>query len=291
MPPRSPEPAALRAAAENAGARAYVEAARLIAGGSHARTWLLRIANPAREVVLREFPPGDPAGTNEARVLTILDGLGGLAPRLIANAADENGSWVVITRLPGQADIRPADPHRFATELGTTLARLHRTPLPALSGLDSLHDRWGGSRRRPSGPAAGLVLEAWDQILTTRRVLTHYDFQSGNVLWEGDTLSGVVDWEGAVLGPPGYDIGWARFDLFLLYGEQLADVFLNAYNTIADIPLEDPGLWDLWTIARSHVGVEDWVPNYHDLGRPDLTATELRRRHTWWTNRTLAKRR
>ncbi len=241
--------------------------------------------------MLREFPPGDPAGADEARVLPVLDGLGGIAPRLIANAAGDHGSWVLISRLPGRADIKPTDPHLFATELGRTLARLHRTPSSQTCGLDNVHDRFGGSLRRLSGPAAEHVIDAWDRILASPSVLTHHDFQSGNVLWEGDTLSGVVDWAGAVLGPPGFDIGWARFDLFLLYDEQLADVFLNAYNRTAEIPLEAPALWDLWTIARSHVGVEDWVPNYHDLGRADLDAAELRSRHTAWTDLVLARRR
>ena len=35
--------------------------------------------------------------------------------------------------------------------------------------------------------------------------------------------------------------------------------------------------------------VETWVPNYRDLGRTDLTATELRNRHASWTEHLLAK--
>lgn len=291
MPQPSPEPDALRAATEHAGPHARVELARPLAGGSHAHTWLLRTANPGLELVLREFPPDDPAGPDEARALTILNGLGGIAPRLIANGASDSASWVLISRLPGHADIQPSNPRLFATELGQTLARLHRTPPCQKSGLNDVHDRFGGSMRRLSGPATEHVIDAWNDILTSPRVLTHYDFQSGNVLWEHGTLSGVVDWAGAVLGPSGFDIGWARFDLFLLYDEQLADLYLDAYNNSADVPLTDPALWDLWTIARSHVGVEDWVPNYRDLGRTDLTATELRRRHTAWSDLVLAKRR
>jgi hypothetical protein len=39
----------------------------------------------------------------------------------------------------------------------------------------------------------------------------------------------------------------------------------------------------LWAAARSCENVESWVPNYRDLGRADLTAKELRKRHTAWT--------
>jgi hypothetical protein len=35
--------------------------------------------------------------------------------------------------------------------------------------------------------------------------------------------------------------------------------------------------------------VETWVPNYRDLGRTDLTAAQLRSRHTEWANYLLAQ--
>lgn len=74
-----------------------------------------------------------------------------------------------------------------------------------------------------------------------------------------------------------------------LYGEHLADVFLAAYEEARGTELRDSALWDLWTLARSHGSVETWVPNYRDLGRHDLTAAELRRRHTAWTRELLSR--
>jgi hypothetical protein len=50
----------------------------------------------------------------------------------------------------------------------------------------------------------------------------------------------------------------------------------------------DAVLWDLFALAHSQRSVETWVPNYHDLGRTDLSAAELRRRHTAWTDNRLA---
>jgi hypothetical protein len=52
--PRSP--AAVERAAALAGPDATVQAVRALAGGTHARTWLIRTANPELEVVVREFP-------------------------------------------------------------------------------------------------------------------------------------------------------------------------------------------------------------------------------------------
>ncbi len=120
-------------------------------------------------------------------------------------------------------------------------------------------------------------------------MLTHYDFWSGNVLWESGFLTGVVDWPGAALGPAGFDVGWCRLDLYLLYGERIADRFLHAYRAASAAAFPDPLLWDLWAVARSHRAVETWVPNYRDLGRADLTASELRRRHAAWTERLIRR--
>jgi len=64
----------------------------------------------------------------------------------------------------------------------------------------------------------------------------------------------------------------AAWTLYLLYGEHIAGQFLDAYQAASEHALPDPLLWDLWAAARSHHDVENWVPNYRDLGRRDLTA-------------------
>lgn len=292
MPDAPRPPAAVEQAARLAGPNATVAAFRALAGGTHARTTLIRTANPELEVVLREYPPGDDAARREARVLRALDGLDGLAPRLLASdSADpaSRGSWVLISRLPGTADITPRQPAVRAGQLGRALARVHQTPLHRVADFPSILDRPDGSLAGISGPAAGIVAANWETLASTPAGLTHHDFWSGNVVWEDNVLTGVVDWTGGSLGPPGFDIGWCRLDLYLLHGQGIADRFLDAYETASESVLPDPVLWDLWAVARSHEMVETWVPNYCDLGRTDLTAAELRNRHTAWTEHLLAK--
>ena len=68
----------------------------------------------------------------------------------------------------------------------------------------------------------------------------------------------------------------------------LTDAFLAAYQAAAGAAVPGLRLWDLWAAARSDATVQTWVPNYRDLGRADLTAAELRRRHAAWTARRLA---
>lgn len=285
--------AALARAAEVAGPGASVTAVRPLAGGTHARTYLVRTENPEREIVVREFPAGDDAAQREAHVLGALDGLDGLAPRLLAAAGPGTSSerqCVLISRLPGRANVTPGDPHRWAAELGEALARIHATPVQRAWGFESVFARPGGSPANVTGPAAALVAAEAARLRDTRTVLTHYDFWSGNVLWEGERVGGVVDWSGAALGPRGFDVGWCRLDLYLLFDERIPGVFLSAYDRAAGLELPDRRLFDLWAVARSHSAVEQWVENYRGIGRPDLTSSVLRRRHTEWTERLLDPR-
>ena len=146
-----------------------------------------------------------------------------------------------------------------------------------------MSERPGGSLAAASGPAAGVVRASRELVASAPAVLTHYDFWSGNTVWDGGVLTGVVDWSGGALGPRGFDVGWCRLDLYLLYDEHLAARFLDSYQNASKAVLPDPLVRDLWAVARSHETVESWEPNYRDLGRADLTARELRKRHTGWT--------
>lgn len=96
-------------------------------------------------------------------------------------------------------------------------------------------------------------------------------------------VTGVVDWSGASRGPCGYDVAWCRLDLVLLFDAVTADAFLAEYAQASTTPVGDVDLWDGWAAARSHTNVATWGPNYGPLGRPDLDATELRRRHSEWS--------
>lgn len=150
-------------------------------------TWA---AEAAGGPMLRRFPPGDTAAANEAHVLDVLDGLDGWAPRLLG--ADPDGARsgepaVLISRLPGRADITTIAPETAAAQQG-----------------------------RGAAPGRSLLKAHGHRLTGAEYVLTHYDFWAGNVLWQGDTLTGVVDWSGASLAPRGFDVGWCRLDLVLL---------------------------------------------------------------------------
>ncbi len=287
-PEPSPPAGALEQVRRLAGSSATIDSVVKLEGGQHAATWRVDTASPVLTVVVRQFPVGDWAGACEARVLRALDGLGGLAPVLLDS--DLDGRWsecptTLISWLDGHADIAPDDPDAWATQLGRTLASVHAVPSDRLSALPSLFEGRGGTREHLEGPLASWIRSDWPQITAAPEVLTHSDYWSGNVVWRDVALAGIVDWSGASRGPRGYDVGWCRLDLYLLFAERLADVFLAAYEDAAGHPVADIGLWDGWATARSHDIVETWVANYRPLGRADLDEDELRRRHSQWTSR------
>jgi aminoglycoside phosphotransferase (APT) family kinase protein len=283
-----PSRGALEEVRRLAGPSARIESVVSLIGGQHAATWRVDTAAPVTTIVVRQFPAGDSAAAQEAQALRTLDGLEGLAPQLLGS--DLTGHWsgcptVLISWLDGEANITPSDPDSWAAQLGRALARVHAVPIERLSALPNVFDRDGGSRKRLQGPAAEVIRSNWARITASPDVLTHCDYWSGNVVWRDETLTGIVDWSGAVRGPRGYDLGWCRLDLYLLFDDSLADVFLAAYEAAIGAAVSDIALWDGWALARSYDRVETWTPNYRPLGRADLDARELRRRHSLWTSR------
>lgn len=301
----SPPPlSALTWAAEVAGPSATVHLVRRLAGGTHAATHALMSEQPTVEMVLRRFPPGDTAAAREARVLTLLDGLDGWAPRLLA--ADPEGHHLgqpatLLSKLPGSADITSLPAETTATQLGRALARVHAVPTARLrelrDGAARATARAGARATATSSaadtydaaPAASILAAHRHRLADQPLVLTHYDYWSGNVLWQDGELTGIVDWSGASRAPRGFDVSWCRLDLALLHGPVAAELFLTAYEQAAGEPVPEMALWDLFALTNSHHTVESWLPNYHDLGRTDLTTTNLRERHTTWTKQSRSR--
>ena len=63
-----------------------------------------------------------------------------------------------------------------------------------------------------------------------------------------------------------------------LHGPDTAETFLAAYEEAAGMAVADVALWDLFALSNSYRSVETWLPDYHDLGRGDLSAADVRER-------------
>jgi aminoglycoside phosphotransferase (APT) family kinase protein len=283
-----PSPRVLEEVRRLAGSSAVILGAARLDGGQHAETWRVDTENPTASVVVRQFPVGDPAPEREQRVLRALDGLGGLAPAPLG--ADLDGRWSkyptsLVSWLDGRPDITPADPSGWAQELGRALAAVHAVPAERLGEMPSVFDRGGGSQELLGGPLSTEVRSRWSEVVASPEVLVHGDYWSGNVVWRDGRLTGVVDWSAGARGPRGFDLGWCRLDLVLLFDERIAHDFLGAYEEEAGQAVGEIRLWDSWAAARSDDAVGSWAPNYLPLGRADLDEDELRRRHARWTAR------
>lgn len=281
-----PAAGALEEVRRLAGPAARIRGAVRLEGGQHADTWRVDTADPETSVVVRQFPVDDPAPLRERRVLEALDGLGGLAPVQLGGDLDGR-RWgrptSLISWLDGRPDITPAEPRGWARELGRALAAVHAVPAERLEKLPSVFDGRGGSVEILGGPLAAEVRSRWPEVTAAPQVLSHCDYWSGNVVWRDGKLTGIVDWSSGSRGPRGFDLGWCRLDLVLLFDEPVADEFLAAYEDVAGEMVGELRLWDRWAAARSDESVGSWVPNYLPLGRADLDEEKLRRRHAHWT--------
>jgi aminoglycoside phosphotransferase (APT) family kinase protein len=105
-------------------------------------------------------------------------------------------------------------------------------------------------------------------------VLSHGDFNTGNVLWFRGKLSGVVDWETAESAPPGADVGACMFDLAVLAGPETSEAFLEGYGR----EVKDLWFWELVTALKFLSLYREWLPVWRSFGLKDIDQTTVRRR-------------
>jgi aminoglycoside phosphotransferase (APT) family kinase protein len=202
-------------------------------------------------VVLRQYEHGEVG--REAGILRQVDGAGLPAPRLLATSiagAEAGGhASVLMTLLPGRADLAPADQGRWLGQIADAAARIHDAAVTA-PAFDRQVDPW-----RLAVPAAASRPALWRALA---RVLgeraspcqprfIHGDFQHFNLLWSRGRLTGVVDWDAAASGPPDIDTGHCRLNLAVLFGADWAERFRLAYEASAGRRV-DPW-WDLHALA------------------------------------------
>src|SRR5262249_16784589 len=129
-------------------------------------------------------------------------------------ALDADGRWfgapaLVMSRLPGQADVSPADLAGWLRQLAPVLAAIHTTETAGAAGPllgEPPLGHWGIGdwerlRIKPSPLVDCCIAAIRGHRLSpdSAPVLVHGDFHPGNILWNQGTLSGVVDWSAARL--------------------------------------------------------------------------------------------
>lgn len=250
-----------------------------MAGATSSDLFLLRY--PEEQQVLRLFKEerwddtGHDLSAREGRILSTISTTSLATPDLIATLPD-NG--VIMSWLPGAVEL-PAQPSQeWIMQLARPLADIHsvnvKVPYTFTSWNDTLHTS------QPSWwQSDSLWAEA--QSLTSsapeyRQTFIHRDYHPVNVLWQGDRISGVVDWINACMGPAGIDVAHCRLNLAIMYGQEAAEEFLEAYRIAVPDYIHDP-YWDLDDALGALPDVKPYPP-WAEFGLTGLTTALVRER-------------
>jgi aminoglycoside phosphotransferase (APT) family kinase protein len=263
---KRPSAEALKWVERELGAR--VVGIRRLTGGIVAavhRLTVERVPSGRREfVVLRQYERhGDVE--REVGILRHAAGAGLLAPRLLAASATGAGAGgyptLLMTRLPGRADLTPADPGRWLGQMADMAARIHEAAITIPARDQQQDGEW-----RLAGPADASRPGLWralDRVLAEpappyQQRFTHGDFQHFNLLWSRGRLTGVVDWGSAESGPPDIDVGHCRLNLAVLFSADWAERFRLAYEARAG-RRADPW-WELCALAFYNDSWPQFIP-------------------------------
>jgi aminoglycoside phosphotransferase (APT) family kinase protein len=181
---------------------------------------------------------------------------------------DEQGAILgipgIVTRYVTGTQIEsPSDPIGWARALAAMLARIHAIPCDATTQnylLDANSEASWFLRSgtvpdymdaHPDGAAVWqLARELSPNLQQVQPALVHIDYWPGNVLWHRGQITAIVDWEEAAYGDPGIDVAYCRMEMRLSGQGEVADGFLETYETEAGRPVANLGFWELAAAAR-----------------------------------------
>lgn len=198
-------------------------------------------------------------------------------------AMDADGRWfgspaLVMSRLPGRADVRPMDLDGWLRQIAQALAAIHGTDTANAGGPLLPAGDWGNRELETtqSGTSSGLADRCAAAIRRHRPradgapVLMHGDFHPGNIVWSRGTLSGVVDWSGARLGSRWFDLAYCRADVALLFGMHGVRRLTEHYVGIAGEAPQDLPVFDLMCgLAARQFGATQWLGAFRHQGCTD----------------------
>ncbi|MEK5036699.1 phosphotransferase family protein [Sporosarcina sp. FSL K6-3457] len=219
---------------------------------------LYEVLSETSTVVLRQFNNAEwlieepDVVQHEAASLRKASESGLPAPSLIA--FDETGEVsglpsILMTKVEGQVELLPSDFTKWTDGLAKMLAAIHRVEANDFAWKYASYTH-PDAVQLPEWTKKPIVWQvAFEQlqgeIPAFRETFIHRDFHPTNVLWLGDEVSGVVDWPNACRGPAGIDVGHCRVNLTLLYGVEVADLFLAAYEKHAGSSFTYDSYWDI----------------------------------------------
>lgn len=222
---------------------------------------------------------------HEASALRWLSRLPLPTPELVA--VDISGTHlgipaILMTKLPGKVDLQPSDMKTWLSRQAEFLVQLHSTPPPDF--LWTYRPYYNTEALQP--PTWSARQEIWRRAIEliqappppSETCFVHRDFHPVNILWQAGELSGVVDWVNACLGAPNIDIAWNRMNLNYLYGENVANQFLTAYQAQIGTRFIHQPYWDIIVLLETLPGPPAVYPPWRTFSRIHLSPSLLQTR-------------
>jgi aminoglycoside phosphotransferase (APT) family kinase protein len=266
-----------------------------LAGGVSAQVTAvaaMRCDGQERNLVVRQYGAADlrskpRIACTEYRLLTLLHAAGLRVPR--PYHADEScavlpAPCLILEFIDGEPPAGPGPPPDFAGQFAAALADLHgagitRSDAAFLPAIGSVSSRMLGT-----WPAVldDMVSEAavraaltgnWPPPRVNEPAILHGDYWPGNTLWRHGNLVGVVDWEDAAFGDPLADLGNARLEVLMHYGDAAMDEFTRQYcDLMPGMDLASLPYWDLYAALRPSGQMDSW-------GLPEAQLEKFRAAH------------
>lgn len=247
-------------------------------------TVVVKEGEKERSLVLREFNnvgwlADEPdIAWHEACSLNMAARTGLPVPKLIA--CDKSGEVcglpaILMSHLKGKVVLKPDSMQKWLHQLADALKQIHRVNADDFSwNYFSYNDI-----DKITIPEWSQVPDIWKLAINYAKkprseyksCFIHRDYHPANVLWHDGKISGVVDWANACSGPAGIDIGHCRWNLAMLYGIEIADQFLAAYQAIAGSTFYYDPYWDILSVIDTLSGSPTVYSGWRDFGITELT--------------------
>jgi aminoglycoside phosphotransferase (APT) family kinase protein len=270
---RRPSPETLAWVAASMGRGSRIAGYRRLTGGVCSAVHRLTVERGGTRtfVVLRQYPGGlglEGSLEKEIANLRVVAGSGLPVPTILATdvAGGSTGGApsLLMTRLPGQVRLSPADPRSSMTRIAELAVQLHSLDLPAktfrpwtdswIAPLDGFQVPVGAQKPTVWKAAFGVMAATPPKDAA---VFLHGDFLPVNILWSRGKITGLTDWNSIHRGSPAIDVGHCRRYLAALYSPEWSEQFRSLYESIAGVPL-DPW-WDLYALLHHDDAQPKWI--------------------------------
>jgi aminoglycoside phosphotransferase (APT) family kinase protein len=133
-----------------------------------------------------------------------------------------------------------------------------------------------------------LLARLYDYAGLLPSVVSHDDYNPGNLLFDDGHVSGVVDWAGIAVEPRHAAVALFRHFLAIHPGGDSPEMFLDSYERAAKTSLDQLPLWDvLYGLRGVRPTLDHWVFAFDGLGL-NISSKEIQDRSRAWIHKAMS---